>query len=291
MIKPKLELWVEEKLEEFAGQKYRVEESLFSGQSPFQKVDMVRTSGFGNMLLLDGLVMLTERDEFVYHDMIAHVPLFTHPNPARALIIGGGDGGTAREVLRHDTVVYCRMIEIDGMVVEVAKQHLKQTSHALDDPRLNLTIEDGVKYLSETQEKYDVIIIDSTDPIGPAKPLFGEEFYANVHRALSDDGIVVAQGESPFYYVKEQQSIAQSMKAHFPIVHAYNYANLAYPGGFWTFMFASKNLCPLDDFDPARVERSGLRFSYYNAAVHKAAFALPQFQLEALEGTMTPFKG
>ncbi len=290
MEQTQLELWVEEKLEDIAGQRYRVEESLFSGKSPYQKVDVVRTSGFGTMLLIDGLVMLSERDEFVYHDMIVHVPLFTHPNPKRVLIIGGGDGGTAREALRHKGVVYCRMIEIDGMVVDAAKRHLKQTSHALDDPRLNLTIEDGVKHLAETQEKYDVILVDSTDPIGPAKPLFGEGFYGNVHRALSEDGIVVAQGESPFYYPEEQRSIVASMKAHFPTVHAYNYNNLVYPGGLWTFMFASKGLSPIRDFQPERVKRSGLRFPYYSPAVHKAAFALPQFQLDALADYLTPIE-
>ncbi|MBA6358167.1 polyamine aminopropyltransferase, partial [Colwellia sp. BRX8-3] len=189
-------LWVEEKFEDFLGIKFKVEKVLFSGKSEFQTVDVVETKGHGKMLLNDGLIMVTERDEFAYHDMISHVPLFVHPHPKNILVIGGGDGGTAREVIRHLSVKKCTMVEIDEMVVDACKKHIPQTASALDDERIDLIIGDGVQFVKETTEKFDVIIVDSTDPIGPAQPLFGEAFYKDVFNCLADDGIVVAQGES-----------------------------------------------------------------------------------------------
>ena len=272
------ELWVEEKVEDIFAQKYRVLEILYNGQSKYQKIDVVRTAGHGVMLFLDGLVMVSDRDEYIYHDMIVHVPLHVHPNPKRVLVIGGGDGGTAREVLRHPAVEECVMIEIDEMVVEVSKQHMPITAVAFDHPKLDLRIEDGVKFMAETDERFDVIIIDSTDPIGPAKPLFGPEFYGNVYRVLSDSGVVVAQGESSFYEIEMQKMILQSVREHFSRVHLFNYSNLTYPSGQWSFVYASKGLCPLADFDAQRAARMKCR--YYNASLHRAAFALSQHQLD-----------
>lgn len=274
------ELWATEPLEDYLKIQYRIEETLFSGRSEFQKVDVVRTAGHGVMMFLDSLAMLSERDEFVYHDMICHPAMFIHPDPKKVLVIGGGDGGTAREVLRHKNVERAVMVEIDGMVVDVSRKFIPQTSCALDDPRLDLRIEDGVKYMAETDEKFDIIMVDSTDPIGPAQPLFGVDFYKNVHRVLADDGIVVSQGESTFYMVDEQRSILESMKACFPRVHLYNYSNLCYPGGLWNFAYASKGLHPLADFKPERIAASGLEFDYYNEKVHHAAFSLANFQLK-----------
>lgn len=271
-------LWAEEPVQGYLGMRFRVEETLFSGRSAFQKVDVVRTAGHGVMMFLDSLVMLSERDEFVYHDMISHVPLFVHPNPKRVLIIGGGDGGTAREVLRHPGIERVVMVEIDGMVVEVSRKFIHQTACALDDPRLELRIEDGVKYMAETQEQFDVILVDSTDPIGPAAPLFGGQFYQDVHRVLAADGIVVSQGESPWYMHEGQRSVLESMRKVFSHVFLYNYTNLCYPGSLWSFAMATKGRHPLRDFDPARVKASGLEFQYYNEAIHRAAFCLPEFQ-------------
>ena len=276
-----LEMWVEESFDAFFSQKYKILETIFSGVSPFQKIDVLKTAGYGTMLLIDGVVMLSERDEFIYHDMISHVPMFIHPNPKKVLIIGGGDGGTAREVLRHDKVEGVWMVEIDGMVVDVCKRYIPLTSESFNHPKLNLLIEDGVKFAAETDLRFDVIIVDSTDPIGHAKPLFGEAFYRSVSNILKPDGIVVAQGESCFLQTDEQRSIVKSMAANFPKVHLYNYSNLTYPGGLWSFAYASKGTCPLNDFDPKRVTDSPLKFKYYNSSIHKAAFALPQFQKEA----------
>lgn len=276
---PRFDLWATEPISDYAGLRYYIEEQLYSKRSEFQQVDVVKTKGFGKMLFLDGLAMLSERDEYVYHDMITHVAMFVHPNPKRVLVIGGGDGGTVREVLRHTSVERCVMVEIDGDVVDVSKRFLPVTSCAFDNPKLELLIEDGVRYMAETEEKFDVILVDSTDPIGPAQPLFGPEFYANVKRVLSDDGIVVSQGESPNYGDLEQRSILDSVAKNFGHVFLYNYANLVYPGSHWSFVFASKKYHPIKDFDPQRVIDSGLEFRYYTPHMHRAAFALPRYQL------------
>ena len=278
------DLWVEEKFQDFLGLKFKVEKVLFSGKSEFQTVDVVETKGHGKMLLNDGLIMVTERDEFAYHDMIVHVPLFVHPAPKNVLIIGGGDGGTAREVLRHSGVEKCTMVEIDAMVVEACRQHIPQTSKDLDHEKMQLIIGDGVEFVKQTQEKFDVIIVDSTDPIGPAQPLFGEEFYQDVFHCLTDDGIVVSQGESSWYAMDIQQSLLKVLNNVFSQNYLYSFSNLTYPGGLWSFTFASKQYHPVNDFDEQRVAGSGLDFQYYNQALHSAAFALPSFVKKGLSG-------
>lgn len=270
-------LWVEEVYQDYYAMRFKVEKTLFSGTSEFQSVDVVETRGHGRMLLNDGLVMVSERDEFIYHDMITHVPLFVHPNPKNVLIIGGGDGGTAREVLRHQGVEKVTMVEIDEMVVNACREYIPQTSSKLDDPKMNLIIGDGVQFVKESKEKFDVILVDSTDPIGPATPLFGPEFYNNVFERLTDNGIVVSQGESPFLNKETQVSLLSILNNIFPKVCIYNFSNLTYPGGLWSFTFATKGLHPLKDFDPARVEAAGIEFDYYSADMHRAAFSLPAF--------------
>ena len=227
--------------------------------------------------------MNSERDEFVYHDMMAHVPLFLHPDAKKVLVIGGGDGGTAREVLRHKSVEKCTMVEIDGVVVEACREHIKQCSCELDNARLDLIIGDGVKFVKETKEKFDVILIDSTDPIGPAQPLFGEDFYQDVYNCLSDDGIVVAQGESPFYIGEMQVTLLKLLNKLFPVATIYNFSNLTYPGGLWSFTFGSKKYHPTKDFNAGRVKESGLDFQYYNEQIHMGSFAIPSFQRKNLE--------
>ncbi len=189
---------------------------LFSGKSPFQRVDIVETAGHGRMLLNDGLVMVSERDEHVYHEMIAHVPLFVHSRPQRVLVIGGGDGGTVREVLRHPSVEHVRLVEIDQMVVDACREHLPATAACLSDPRVQVTIADGVRFVAETDERYDVVLVDSTDPIGPAAPLFGREFYGNVRDVLTERGIVVSQAENPFYEQAAQRSLLATLRDRVP---------------------------------------------------------------------------
>jgi spermidine synthase len=273
-----LDLWVQETFRGIYAHRFRVKRVLFGGQSPYQRVDIVETAGHGRMLLNDGLVMVSERDEHVYHEMIAHVPLFVHGRPQRVLVIGGGDGGTVREVLRHPSVEHVRLVEIDQMVVDACREHLPATSACLADPRVQVTIADGVRFVAETDERYDVVLVDSTDPIGPAAPLFGQEFYSNVRDVLTEQGIVVSQAENPFYEQAAQRSLLATLRGVFPVLGVYNYHNLTYPGGMWSFSFASRGPRPLVDFSPHRVAAAELDLKYYNADVHCAAFALPEFQ-------------
>ena len=275
--------WFTETHSDFFRQGYRIKEVLFSSQSEFQTVAVIDTYGHGRMLINDGFVMISERDEFVYHEMIVHVPLQTHPQPKSVLIVGGGDGGTAREVLKHQSVEKCVMVEIDLMVVEVCKKYLPLTASCLDHPKLELRIEDAVKYMARSQETFDVILIDSTDPIGPAKPLFGKEFYQNVYNRLNKNGIVVSQGESSYYEVKIQTSMLEILKSLFPITQIYTYSNLTYPGGLWAFTFASKGLHPLKDIHDKHLK--GLK--YYNLEIHKSAFVHPQFMKDQLNLDLT----
>ena len=289
--KKKLRLWVEENHDDILTLRYRVEKTLFSGESDFQHIDIVETSGFGKMLFNDSTAMISERDEFIYHEMISHVPLFVHPGAERVLVIGGGDGGTVREVLKHPAVRHCRLVEIDPLVVEGCRKHIPVTAAALEDPRAEVTIGDGVEFVAVTDERYDLVIVDSTDPVGPATPLFGPEFYGNVHRVLHDGGIAVSQAESSLLELDAQTSLLRILSTIYDRVHLYNYVNMTYPGGLWSFSFASKGqLCPLGKFDEGRVKTSGIEFRYYNPLIHRAAFALPTFQARALAPYLTPLE-
>lgn len=283
------EVWVEERFEDSMGTRFRVDNILFSGRSNFQAVDVVQTRAHGKMLLNDGLVMLTERDEFIYHEMITHVPLMVHPNPRRVLVIGGGDGGTAREVLRHSSVDQCVMVEIDALVVDACREHIPVTSSVFTHPKLDLRIQDGIEFVAQTKDKFDVVIVDSTDPIGPAAPLFNHDFYRNIFKCLSDNGIVVSQGESPFYHQEMQKTLVTILHDIFPVSGCYNFTNMSYPGGFWSFSWGSKGLHPLKNFDASRVVKSELDFQYYNSDIHCAAFALPSFQRKNLAGLLKGF--
>ncbi|MCB9026037.1 MAG: polyamine aminopropyltransferase [Bdellovibrionaceae bacterium] len=275
--------YVIEFLDDLYIQGWGLEEELYQGQSDFQKVDIVKTKYLGNMLLNDNLVMTSEKDEFCYHEMIAHVPLFTHPNPRKVLIIGGGDGGTAREVLRHKSVEKCVMVEIDPLVIEACREHLKITSCELDNERLELRVEDGIKYIAETNEVFDVVLIDSTDPIGPGAPLFGAEFYKNIKKHLSVQSIVVSQAENAWSHSENQKSLLSILSNDFKWVGLYNYSNITYPGGLWSFSWASDNLHPIKDFNSDKVKASELSFKYYNEGIHTASFQLPQFFYNQLQ--------
>ena len=268
--------WIEEKHKDFYIQGYKVVKELFSGQSKFQKVELVETEGYGRMLFNDSLAMVSERDEFVYHEMIAHVPLLVHPRPERVLVIGGGDGGTAREVVRHPEVKECVVVEIDEMVVQACKDYLPTCSEGFSHPKVTLIIGDGVEFVAKGEKSFDVILVDSTDPIGPAMPLFGSEFYSNLENCLKNDGIVVSQGESPWYEMEMQKKLLEIKKEFFDIVSCYNYNNLTYPGGPWTFTWGSKKYHPLKDRDLVRAETLSCR--YYNSKIHWEAFTLPTFQ-------------
>lgn len=260
---------------------FKYKRKLFDKNSKYQNVKVIETEGFGNMLINDDIVMTCERDEFVYHEMIAHVPLFTHPQAKDILIIGGGDGGTAREVLKHSSVQKCIMVEIDELVVSACKKHLKAIAGAFGHPKLDLRFEDGAKFVSRFESAFDVVLVDSSDPIGPSSVLFGETFYKNVYRALRKEGIVTAQAESPFYEMEGQKNRLKICKGLFDKSGFYNYSNLSYPSGHWSFLFASKGPHPIKDFNPERVKKSPIPFRYYNEEIHRASFARAQFAKEA----------
>lgn len=273
--------WADEEYQGIVRTGFRLKKKLFRGKSAFQTVEVVETAGHGRLLLIDGMTMVSERDEFVYHEMIAHVPLFVHPRPRRVLVIGGGDGGTVREVLRHESVERCVLVEIDALVVEASRKYIPLTAGKLSDRRAVVRIEDGVKFVRETAERFDVVIVDSTEPFGPAKELFGTAFYKDVRRVLTEDGVVVSQAGSPFYEIGTIKNLHRILKPVFPVVDAYLFNNLTYPGGLWAFTFASKRLRPRD-LRPARVKAAGMPLKWYNAEVHAAAFALPEFLRKAL---------
>jgi spermidine synthase len=286
-----LNLWATEIFRNNAALSFKIEKSLFSGHSKFQKVDIVQTVAHGVSLLLDGIFQLTERDEFIYHEMIAHVPLLVQHDPKRVLVIGGGDGGTVREVLRHQEVKEVVWIEIDEMVVNACRTHFPTVSCSWDDPRLKPRIDDGIKFVKESNDTFDVIIVDSTDPIGPGEPLFNQAFYESASKLLSDDGILITQAESPFYTPDVQRSMLLNQRPFFKTLHLYLYSTLTYIGGLWGFGFASKGLCPLQDFHPERLTNTGITTKYYSEDIHRAAFALPAFVRENLTGAIDPITG
>ncbi len=256
---------------------------LYDVQSDYQRVEVYNTQAYGNMLTLDGMVMTSEKDEYVYHEMITHIPTLTHPNPKRALIIGGGDGGTAREMLRHECLEEVVMVEIDEKVIDACKQHLPSIAAALDNPRLNLIVDDGIKYVKEAAEgSFDIVIVDSTDPVGPAEGLFSVDFYKEVYRILSEDGIMITQSESPRFNNKVFKEIYQVYRSIFgqDKVHCYLAYIPTYPTGMWSFSYSTKgNSHPLENFDKEKSKAfsEAQELSYYNEAIHESAFALPNF--------------
>ncbi|MCY4512445.1 MAG: polyamine aminopropyltransferase [Bdellovibrionales bacterium] len=277
--------WFTEIHQDSSALSFKYKKTLFEGKSPFQTVKIIETKSHGKMLINEDIVMTCERDEFIYHEMIAHVPLFTHPHPKKALIIGGGDGGTAREILKHKKIKNCDLVEIDSMVVNACKKHLKSIGSAFNDPRLKIYFEDGAAFIKNKKNHYDVIIVDSADPIGPGKVLFETPFYKNVFEALKPDGLMTAQGESPLYEQKLQKTLLKTAGKIFPLAGFYNYGNLTYPGGVWSFLFASKKYHPIKDFKAGRVKNSAFSFRYYNKDIHQAAFSQPEFTKKNL-GTL-----
>lgn len=283
---PAMDIWVREVHNGISETSFKIKRTLFSGRSPFQQIDIVETWGLGRMLLNDGLFMVAERDEFVYHEMIAHVPLLVHPAPRRVLVIGGGDGGTVREILKHPDVLEVVLVEIDALVVEACRRHLPSVAAGLDDSRVAICIEDGTCFVAREQAPFDVIIVDSTDPIGPAEPLFNREFYRQAARMLTDDGILITQAESPFYDQHLQRPMLTRQRPFFKYLFMYLLSNLIYPGGLWSLGFGSKRLHPLKDFDPQRFLTSGISTRYYNPGIHQAAFMLPTFVRKELNGVL-----
>ena len=230
-------------------------------------------------------MMLTEKDEFIYHEMITHVPMAVHPLAKKVLVIGAGDGGVIRELTRYPEIEHIDMVEIDPLVVEVCRKYLPKTACRLDDPRLSIHYEDGLKYVRFKENEYDLIIVDSTDPFGPGEGLFTREFYGNCYKALKEDGIMVNQHESPFY-AEDAEACKRAHKRiveSFPISRVYQAHIPTYPSGHWLFGFASKKYHPLKDLDEIRWNLRGLDCRYYTTTLHKGAFYLPAYVEEMLE--------
>lgn len=267
-----MEIWFSENQTRDLSFSVKCRRTLFRKKSAYQDVMVLETSTLGRILVIDGTVQTTELDEFVYHEMLAHVPLCVHPNPRRVLIVGGGDGGTVREALKHRDVLHIHLVEMDPAVLQAAKEHLPNLAACLDHPKVSVTVGDGVRYVMSTEERYDVVLVDSTDPVGMAKPLFEAEFYAAVAQVLNPDGIIVAQTESPFLHAPLMAQVTRAARQAFPVVATYLAPIPTYPGGLWSFTAASH---ALDPKIPRRPAPEGLR--YYSADVHAAAFRLPPF--------------
>lgn len=280
-----MELWYTENQSNNVKFSMRVKETLYSKKSQFQQIDVIDTYDFGKVLVIDGWTMITEKDEFIYHEMITHVPMMVNKNIKNVLVIGAGDGGTVRELTRFNSIQRIDMVELDEEVVKAAREYLPFTSCKLDDPRVNLYFQDGIKFVENKKNLYDLIIVDSTDPIGPGEGLFTREFYKNCYEALTDKGILVNQGESPYYDMnkKEMKRSNEKLKDIFPICEVYQYMIPTYPSGYWFFGFASKKLHPINDFDEEFYNSLNLNDRYYNKDVHKASFALPNYVKELLK--------
>ena len=268
--------------EEWAGQgsaiSLKIKDKVHDENSPYQRIEIFETETFGTLMTLDGLVMVTDRDNFVYHEMMSHPALFTHPDPKRVLIIGGGDCGTLREVLRHQTVELAEKVELDERVTRVSEKFFPELCESNRDPRARLHYADGIRWVADAKpETYDVIIIDSTDPVGPAAGLFSEDFYKNCLRALRPHGIVVGQSESPLFHADLIRSVQKSFKAAgFRDVATLCFPQCTYPSGWWSATMAGKDTA-VTSF---RVQDAGgktFATRYYNREIHAAALASPEF--------------
>lgn len=269
-----MELWYTEKQTPSFGITAKVQETYVNEQTPFQHLVMQETEEFGTMLVLDGMVMTTVKDEFVYHEMVTHPALFTHPNPKQVLVVGGGDGGVIREIMKHPSVEKAVLVEIDDKVIEYAKKYLPNIAGELDNPRVEVIVNDGYMHILNSKHQYDVILVDSTEPVGPAAPLFERGFYQGIYEALKEDGLFVAQTDNPWFKAGLIQQVNHDVKEIFPIVRVYAANIPTYPSGLWTFTMGSKV------HDPLQIEASDipeLDTKYYSPRLHHAAFVLPKF--------------
>ena len=279
-----MELWYSEFHSDYVKFSLKVKEQLYNKQSDFQHIAVMDTFEFGRILVLDGYLMVTEKDEFIYHDMIVHVPMAINPDIKKVLVIGAGDGGTIRELCRYTTIEHIDMVEIDSMVVEACKEFIPQTACSLDDPRVNIFYEDGLKYVRRKDNEYDLILVDSTDPFGPGEGLFTREFYGNCYKALNEKGILVNQHESTYYneYIDAMKHVHQVISETFPKVSVYQAHIPTYPSGHWLFGYASKHFDPIKDLQADRWNALGLKTKYYNTDLHLGCFALPNYVKEQL---------
>ena len=263
----------------------RIEKQLFSGESEYQRIDVFDSEEFGRFVSLDGEIVFSEKDEFIYDEMVTHVPMSVHPCVKNVLIIGGGDGGVAKELIRYPSIEHIDVVEPDKMFVDVCREYFPEIACALGDPRVTVHYEDGLHFLRGKKSAYDLIINDSTDPFGHTEGLFTKEFYGSCYKALRDDGIMVYQHGSPFYDEDELacRNMHRKVYRSFPISRVYQAHIPTCPSGYWLFGFASKVYHPLKDFRPKAWNELHLETWYYTTNLHMGAFMLPKYVEDLLE--------
>lgn len=268
-----------EDLEPVRGVASRIEvtERLASFQSPFQKIEIIRNPYFGKMLILDGIIQTTERDHKAYSEMMVHVPLNSHPHAKRVLIIGGGDGSLVHEALKHPEIEEVILCEIDEAVINTCKIHFPEISAALDNPRVTVIVDDAAEFIKKQKNEFDIICVDSSDPVGPNAVLFTQEFYRNIYQALAEDGIMVCQSESMYFHASFIATLIERIEEFFPLVGYYYVTMPSYPSGTIGFLFCSKKYTPLEYFIEAREIPNTM---YYNKNVHAGSFMLPEFLIQ-----------
>lgn len=262
----------------------KVNHQLHYEKSNYQTISVFDSAEFGRFLTLDGVMMLTEKDEFIYHEMITHPAMAVNPDISRVLVIGAGDGGVLRELIKYKGIDHIDLVEIDERVVEVCKKYLPKTACGFSDPRVMVHFQDGLKFIRRKENTYDLIIVDSTDPFGPGEVLFTKEFYGSCCNALSEKGILINQHESSFYKgdIKEMQAAHRRLKQVFPVCQVYQAHIPTYPSGHWLFGFASKGIDPIKDLKNEQWNQLEITTHYYNTTLHSGAFALPNYVKELL---------
>ena len=280
-----MDLWFTENHSDSVRFSIRVDKQLYSEQSEYQRIDVFQSLEFGRLLALDGYVMITQKDEFIYHDLIVHGPMAVKNDIKNVLVSGACFGGSVRELCRYSMIEHIDLVEIDKKVVEVCEEYFPEMTVSMHDPRLDIHFTDGLRFVRRKQGEYDLIIVDSTDPFGPGEGLFTMEFYGNCYKALKEHGVLVNQHESPFY----KGDALACQRAHRNIVHSFELSRLfqahipSYPSGHWLFGFASKGLDPIKDLDEQHWNSLGIKTRYYNTELHKGCFALPSYVKEMLE--------
>ena len=280
-----MEMWFSELHTSNVKLSMRIEKQLFSGNSDCQRIDVLESVEFGKFLALDGDILFSEKDEFIYDEMVTHVPMAVHPDVRHVLIIGGGDGGVAKELTRYATIEKIDVVEPDEMLVEVCKKHFPELACGLDDPRVNVYYQDGLRFLRNKTEEYDLIINDATDPFGHTEGLFTKEFYGSCYKALKEDGIMVYQHGSPFYDEDKEECMKMHRKAFraFPVSRVYQAHIPTCSSGYWLFGFASKKYHPLDDLREKEWKKLQIPTRYYTTNLHRGAFMLPKYLEDMLE--------
>ncbi|MDD5937363.1 MAG: polyamine aminopropyltransferase [Clostridiales bacterium] len=279
-----MELWYTDQHTKDVRFSMKSKRQLASFESEFQQIDILETYEYGRVLILDGELFITEKDEFIYHEMITHVPMAVHPKVRNVLVMGAGDGGTIRELCKYDTIESIDMVQVDRDIVRLCKEYMPFTALKLEDERVHIHFEEELRFVRGKKEEYDLIIVDCADPFGPAEGLFTREFYGNCFKALREDGILINQHESPFY--NEHSNSVQKAHRHittvFPLSTVYQCHIPSYPSGHWLFGFASKKYDPIKDLKEDQWNQLGLKVRYYNTDLHKGCFYLPNYVKELL---------